>query len=430
MSASIIAAGLIALGASNPPPAETQPDAPASRPANRPDEWGELFRWLRVGAVMPTTQPTAGGPLRICLWAEAVGQTARLLPDDVSAFCLLKAGRERYFSVKLRAGEPVALESGAPRALLAADLSAKHFFVYDGKLKLVDGYPTPGEGQPPPKLAGPARDLLKIGRYAMQCFVYVAPADGWPAALAKTPVLRFEVVPAEAVKLTDAQREVYDRLAPKFRRGVVSASKAAPEAVAVGPPAVPTLEILLGPAEPGYARAWASDAVCKILHPSATALIRKMIRRPELGDRNVLAYRLMNRRDADAAQLIVELLEARKGPVPRLWIARGFVDFRRKFEGPSARLLLTATDPMVLYLCGMALRRGRYKQSDTQRLVDVRDTESIRQQAAVVLIDGLDQADEDLRPDVFKALASLTGLRHTTVEAWQTWKKRHADVSQ
>jgi len=404
------------------------PAHPTTAPsARQPTEWGELFRWLRVSAAVPTTQPTLGRPIRLDVWAEAVGQTARLMPDEASAFCILRAGQNRYFSQKLRPTDPIELQTGGPKRVLSADLVEQRFFVSDGKLKIVDGYPAPKAGQPPPEPAGRGRDLFKMGQYKMLVCVYVAQADSRPAAMARSRVINFDIVPPEPIHLTAEQQAVYDRLAPKFRRGVVSASKAAPEAVTIGAPAVPTLKILLGRDEPHYARAWATDALCKIVDPAATAVLREIIRTPVLGERDVMAYHLMPRRDKDATQLIVELLQARKGPVPRLWIVRGFVDFRRKFHGKAAELLLASRSPKVLYLCGMALRRGAFKKSDTQRLVDRRGDEGLRQQAAATLIDAIEHADADLRPHIFAALATLTGMQHKTVADWQAWKARHVD---
>jgi len=401
--------------------------AASSQPASRPSEWGELFRWLRVATVVRSTQPVVGRPCRVSIWAEAVGKTARLLPEGVSVFCLVRAGQERYFSQRLRPKDPVTLEMGRPVCLLTVDLSERLFYVYEPKLKLTDGYPTARPGQVPPKLAGPGGNLLKIGRHAMQFFVYAAGGDGRPEALARSTAIKFEVVPATPVGLTAEQQKVYDRLAPKFRRGVVSASKAAPEAVRIGAAAVPALRALLASGEPHYARAWATDALCRIVDPAATAVLREMIRKPGLGSRDVMGYHLMPRRDRDAADLIVELLQTRRGPIPRMWVARGFVDFGRAFRGKAAELLLASEDPKVLYLCGMALRRGTFKKADTQRIFDLHGQQGLSERAAVALIDGLERADRDLHQHLFAALARLTGLEHKTVVAWQAWARKHDD---
>ena len=418
MLAGLIIGCVMAAGPSRPTTAQS---------ARQPTEWGELFRWLRVSAVVPTTQPAAGKPIRLDVWAEAVGQTARLMPDEASAFCILRAGESRYFSQKLRPTDPIELQTGGPKRVLSADLLGQRFFATDGKLKIVDGYPAPKAGQPPPDPAGRGRDLFKMGQYKMLVCVYVAQADGRPAAMARSRVVTFEIIPPKPTHLTAEQQAVYDRLAPKFRRGVVSASKAAPEAVTIGARAVPALKILLGRDEPHYARAWATDTLCKIVDPAATAVLREIIRTPGLGERDVMAYHLMPRRDRDANELIVELLQTRKGPVPRLWIARGFVDYRRKFHGKAAELLLASRSPKVLYLCGMALRRGAFKKGDTQRLVDRRGDEGLRQQAAAALIDAVEHADADLRPHIFAALTTLTGMQHKTIADWQAWKARHVD---
>jgi hypothetical protein len=75
----------------------------------------------------------------------------------------------------------------------------------------------------------------------------------------------------------------------------------------------------------------------------------------------------------------------------------------------------------------MALQRGTYNRADTQRLADERDPGGLQERAAGTLIDGLAQADAELRPHVVGALTRLTGLEHKTVEAWRAWKSRHAD---
>ncbi len=418
MLTSVLVGCLLAAGSPRPT---------TSQPTSQPVEWGELSRWLRIAAVVDAS-PTAGRPLRVSVWAEAPGSTARLLPEEVTSFCILASGQQLYFSQRLSLPGPIVLKAGEPTRLMAVDLLEQRFFRYESRrFKLVDGYPTPREGEPPAQPAGRGRNLLKIGRHAMRCCVYVTEGDGRPADLARA-LVRFTIAATRPEHLTGEQQAAYDRLAPKFRLGVVSASQAAGEAVQTGAAAVPTLRVLLEPAEPDYARQWATDSLCKIVDPAAAAALREMIRRPELGSRSVMAYHLMHRRDAEADGLIVELLQATKGNVPHLWIARGFVDCRRAFRGKAAELLLTSRSPKVLYLCGMALNRGALKKSDTQRIFDLRGDEQLREQAAVALIDGLDRADAKLKPHVYAALARLTGMKHETDAAWQAWKKRHAET--
>ena len=411
-----IVAGLLSAVAVADPPAS----GPATRPAG-PRAWGPLAAWLRIGAAAPDSV-ALGEPVVVHLFAESLlGRDAAVPARQLTAYALLATGKTLYYTEPLGV-EPLTLtnrQAVGPLGrfdLMDCTLYPRH----PGQKLGPDAYPV----RPADEQGTPAAQVLAPGEWKLRVILYVPPAEGRPAVVAKGNVLGIEITDVPFAKLDPAARRArIERLAASIRRDAFAAQRASEAADAIGPAAVDALIEATGKDEPAFARMWAAAALAHIADAKALACLDEWADRKDATICSVAAYHLPRGPNRAEALKLVRRLSAPEQPEGvRVWAARGWLTRRHEVPPDVLTTMLADGSGKVRYTAALILSRSAGAAGKAQKVAEAQAApRDLDQRTIAELVAALSKLDPLRRRIAVHALQRMTGQKLTTPPQWRNW---------